>query len=435
MNNQERRRFLKLSGLAVTASALPFNIINAKPTTNKIINVDTIKVGLIGCGGRGSGAAAQALSADPNVVLHAMGDLFADQLQKSLTNLKEIHGDKANVSPEHQYVGFDAYKKVIASGVDVVILTTTPSFRPLHLEAAVDAGKHVFCEKPVAVDAAGIRKVLEASKKAKAKNLSIVSGFCWRFHEPKRATFGKIINGAIGKVSTVYNTYNTGATYRTWQPENPRLEAAEWQLRNWPFFNWLSGDHLVEQAVHSVDMMSWAFNDIAPVSAVATGGRQVRVDAKSGNIFDHFAITYEYPDGRKGFHISRQQPGCENSYSVEAWGTKGNALIDCSKNLHQVRSNGKLWTYNGKQNDMYQQEHDELFAAIRKGKTISQGDAVAHGSMLAILGRMAAYTGKKVTWEEAMNSQESLGPDPASYNFDLTIPVAEVAKPGVTSLK
>lgn len=434
MNNQERRRFLKLSGLAVTASALPFNIINAKPA-NKNINADTIKVGLIGCGGRGSGAAAQALSADPNVVLHAMGDLFADQLQKSLINLKEIHGDKANVSPEHQYVGFDAYKKVIASGVDVVILTTTPSFRPLHLEAAIEAGKHVFCEKPVAVDAAGIRKVLEASKKAKEKNLSIVSGFCWRFHEPKRATFGKIISGAIGNVSTVYNTYNTGATYRTWEPENPRLDSAEWQLRNWPFFNWLSGDHLVEQAVHSVDMMSWAFNDITPVSAVATGGRQVRVDAKSGNIFDHFAITYEYPDGRKGFHISRQQPGCENSYSVEAWGTKGNALIDCSKNLHQVRSNGKLWTYNGKQNDMYQQEHDELFAAIRKGKTISQGDAVAHGSMLAILGRMAAYTGKKVTWEEAMNSQESLGPDPASYSFDLTIPVTEVAKPGVTALK
>lgn len=431
---QKRRTLLKLSGMAVTAGALPFNIVHAQPL-NKKTNADTLKVGLIGCGGRGSGAASQALSADPNVVLHAMGDLFADQLQKSMANLTEIHGDKVAVSPEHQYVGFDAYKKVLASGVDVVILATTPAFRPLHIEAAVEAGKHIFCEKPVAVDAAGIRKVLEASKKAKAKNVSIVSGFCWRFHEPKRAAFGKINAGAIGKVSTVYNTYNTGATYRTWQPENPRLESAEWQLRNWPFFNWLSGDHLVEQAVHSVDMMSWAFNDINPVSAVATGGRQVRTDPKAGNIYDHFAITYEYPDGAKGFHISRQQPGCENSYSVEAWGTKGNALIDCSKNVHQINSSGKLWTYSGVQNDMYQTEHNELFAAIRKGKVISQGDAVAHGSMLAIFGRMAAYTGKKITWDEAIHSQEKLGPDVASYNFDLTIPVTAVAQPGVTAFK
>ncbi|MGN6434985.1 MAG: Gfo/Idh/MocA family protein [Agriterribacter sp.] len=432
--HQKRRTFLKLSGMAVTAGALPFNIVNAQPL-NKKVNADTLKVGLIGCGGRGSGAASQALSADPNVVLHAMGDLFADQLQKSMANLTEIHGDKVAVSPEHQYVGFDAYKKVLASGVDVVILATTPAFRPLHIEAAVEAGKHIFCEKPVAVDAAGIRKVLEASKKAKAKNVSIVSGFCWRFHEPKRATFGKINAGAIGKVSTVYNTYNTGATYRTWQPENPRLDSAEWQLRNWPFFNWLSGDHLVEQAVHSVDMMSWAFGDINPVSAVATGGRQVRTDPKAGNIYDHFAITFEYPDGAKGFHISRQQPGCENSYSVEAWGTKGNALIDCSKNVHTINSGGKLWTYKGVQNDMYQTEHNELFAAIRKGKVISQGDAVAHGSMLAILGRMAAYTGKKITWEEAIHSQEQLGPDVAAYNFDLTIPVTAVAQPGVTAFK
>ena len=188
MSNQKRRTFLKLSGMAVTAGALPFNIINATPAYKKM-NADTLKVGLIGCGGRGSGAASQALSADPNVVLHAMGDAFSDQLEKSLANLKEIHADKANVSPEHQYIGFDAYKKVLASGVDVVILATPPGFRPLHLEAAVEAGKHVFCEKPAAVDAPGIRRILAAAKKAKEKNVSIVSVFCWRFHEPKRDTF------------------------------------------------------------------------------------------------------------------------------------------------------------------------------------------------------------------------------------------------------
>ena len=434
MNYQKRRTFLKLSGMAVTAGALPFNILHAKPVF-KNINADTLKVGLIGCGGRGSGAANQALKADPNVVLHAVADLFQDKVQKSIENLKEIHGDKANVSPEHQYVGLDAYKKVLASGVDVVILATTPSFRPLHLEAAVEAGKHIFCEKPVAVDAPGIKKVIEASKKAKAKNLNIVSGFCWRFHEPKRASFGKILDGTIGDVTTVYNTYNTGATYRAYQSENPQLQNAEWQLRNWPYFNWLSGDHIVEQAIHSIDMMSWAFGNQMPVSAVGTGGRQVRVEEKYGNIFDHFSITYDFANGAKGFHLSRQQEGCERGYAVESWGTKGKAIVDCAANVHQITTGKKVWNYNGKQNDMYQQEHDELFAAIRKGNVISQGEAVANSTMIGILGRMAAYTGKKITWEEALNSTEVLGPPADSYAFDLTIPVTAVARPGITPFK
>lgn len=433
MYSNKRRTLLKLSGLAATAGVVPFNIVRASPRSE--VNADTIKVGLIGCGGRGSGAANQALNADPNVVLHAVGDLFEDKVKKSLENLEELHGNKVAVSSEHQYVGFDAYKKVIDSGVDVVLLCTAPAFRPLHLEAAVEAGKHVFCEKPVAVDAPGVRMVLESAKKAKAKNLNIISGFCWRFHEPKRAAFGRINNGAIGKVSTVYNTYNTGGTYRTWQSENPRPESVEWQMRNWPFFTWLSGDHIVEQAVHSIDMMSWAFGDKLPVAAMASGGRQVRVGPQNGNIYDHFAVTYDYPDGAKGFHVSRQQPGCVNSYAVEAWGAKGNALIDCSAGVHQINSKGKLWTYNGKQNDMYQQEHDELFAAIRQGKSINQGEEVANSSMIAILGRMAAYTGKKITWEEALNSTEALGPDVTSYDMAQTLAVAPVPMPGTTSSK
>lgn len=434
MSNHKRRTFLKLSGLAVTASALPFNIIQSAPA-NKKINTDTLKVGLIGCGGRGSGAASQALSADPNVVLHAMGDTFRDHLENSLKNLKELHPDKVNVSPEHQYVGFDAYKKVLESGVDVVVLAAPPGFRPLHLEAAVDAGKHIFCEKPAAVDAPGIRRVLEAAKKAREKNISIVSGFCWRFHEPKRATFKKVTDGAIGDISAVYNTYNTGATYRSWQPENPQLTSAEWQLRNWPFFNWLSGDHIVEQAVHSIDMMSWAFGDKLPLNAIGTGGRQVRTDEKYGHIFDHFAITYEYPGDARGYHFSRQQAGCFGGYAAEMWGTKGKAIADCSRNVHEIKTGRKVWTYNGPQNDMYQTEHDELFAAIRKGKTINQGEAVANSSMIAIMGRMAAYTGKKITWEEALQSTEQLGPPTEHYRFDLSIPVPDVAKPGITPFK
>ncbi len=434
MPTQKRRSFIKLSGMALAGTALPFQILHARPV-NKQLNADTLKVGLIGCGGRGSGAADQALNADPNVVLHAMGDLFADKLQESLTNLKELHPEKANVSPEHCYTGFDAYKKVLQSGVDVVILASPPSFRPLHIEAAVEAGKHMFCEKPVAVDAPGIRRVLEASRKAKTKNINLISGFCWRFHEPKRALFGKVMNGEIGEISAVYNTYNTGATYRQYQGENPRPESAEWQLRNWPFFNWLSGDHITEQAVHSLDMMSWALGNKLPVSATGTGGRQVRTDLRYGHIFDHFAVVYDFDNGAKGYHFCRQQEGCENSYLVESWGSRGRAVADCLRNLHQITTGKKTWTYDGVQNNMYQTEHDELFAAIRKGKAINQGAELANSSMLAIMGRMAAYTGKKITWEEALHSNEQLGPDPAAYSLNLNIPVTEVAKPGLTPFK
>ncbi len=434
MTSQKRRTFIKLSGLALTAGAIPFNITHAESGYRKR-NADTLKVGLIGCGGRGSGAASQALSADPNVVLHAMADLFSDQLEKSLKNLKEIHGEKANVSPEHQYVGFDAYKKLLASGVDVIVHATPPAFRPLHIEAAVEAGKHIFCEKPAAVDAPGIRRIMAAAKKAKEKNLNFVQGFCWRFHEPKRALFGKIIDGAIGPLSSVYTTYNTGATYRSWHPENPQLHSAEWQVRNWPFFNWLSGDHLVEQAVHSVDFISWAFNDIAPLNAIATGGRQVRTELQYGNIFDHFAITYEYPGDARAYHFTRQQAGCYGGYAAEMWGNKGKGIADCSRNFHEVKSGKKVWTYNGPQNDMYQTEHNELFAAIRKGNVISQGELLAHSSMLAIMGRMAAYTGKKISWEEAMQSTEELGPPVENYTLDMIIPPTPVAKPGITPFK
>ena len=245
----------------------------------------------------------------------------------------------------------------------------------------------------MAVDTPGIKRFLEAAKKAKAKNVSILSGFCWRFHEPKRAHIWKINDGAIGKVLTVYNTYNTGATYRSYHSENPQPDNVEWQLRNWPFFNWLSGDHIVEQAVHSVDMMRWAFNDQLPLSAVGTGGRQVRTGEKNGNIYDHFAITYEYPDGAKGFHFCRQQAGCENSYAVESLGTKGRAMVNCSSNVHTITTGSKIWTYNGK-NDMYQTEHDELFAAIRKGKPLPREDeALNHDCCTRQNG---GYTGKKL---------------------------------------
>jgi myo-inositol 2-dehydrogenase/D-chiro-inositol 1-dehydrogenase len=421
-----RRDVLKLAGLALAGGSFPSIIVPSKSFGG--VNSETLKVGLIGCGGRGSGAAKQALSADSNVVLHAMGDIFGDKLEASLTGLKKVHGDKVKVDDGHKFLGFDAFQKVIDSGVDVVLLATPPHFRPQHLEAAVKAGKHVFCEKPVAVDGPGVRKVLEVAKEAKKKNLSLVSGFCWRYDEPKRASFGKILDGSIGDVHTVYNTYYTGLLW-----SHPRKEGwtdIEFQLRNWMYYTWLAGDHIVEQAVHSIDMMSWAFGDKLPVSAIGTGGRQVRTDPLFGHIYDHFAITYEYPDGKKGFHFSRQQANTDTSYLVESLGSKGRAMVDCSKRVHEI-TGANNWKYSGPTSDMYQNEHNELFASIRNGKPMNDGEWMSNSTLLAIMGRMAAYTGKRITWEQALNSQERLGPD--TYTWNTAVPVAEVAKPGFTA--
>nr|WP_229238643.1 Gfo/Idh/MocA family oxidoreductase [Dyadobacter sp. Leaf189] len=423
-----RRDVLKMAGMAFAGGALPaVTILNPNRAFGGV-NSETLKIGLIGCGGRGSGAANQALKADPNVVLHAVGDIFKDKMDASLANLTKIHGPKVKVEEGNKFIGFDAYKKVLESGVDVVLLATPPHFRPEHLTAAINAGKHVFCEKPVAVDAPGVRKVLDAAKLAKQKNLSLMSGFCWRYHEPKRASFSRILDGAVGDITAIYNTYDTGTLWSF--PRVAGWSDAEYVLRNWTYYTWLAGDHIVEQAVHSIDMMSWAMGGKLPVSAVGTGGRQVRTDSLFGNIFDHFSVVYDYDNGVKGFHHSRQQANCENSYLVQTLGTKGSAMVNCARNVHEI-TGAKPWKYEGVQNDMYQTEHNELFASIRSGKLINDGEFMAHSTLIAIMGRMAAYTGKRITWEDAMNSSEKLGPD--AYSFDMKPPVVEVAKPGITA--
>lgn len=429
MKNQNRREFLKVTGMAVAGSMLPLTA-RASRDTFSGMNSDTLKVGLIGCGGRGTGAANQALNADPNVVLHAAGDIFPDKMDASLANLQRVHGDKATVSEDLRFLGFDAYQNVIDSGVDVVILATPPGFRPQHLEAAVDKGIHIFCEKPVAVDAPGIKRVLRSVQKSKEKNISLVSGFCWRYHEPKRATFNRVLDGSIGDIHTIYNTYYTGELWS--HPREPHWSESEYQLRNWLYYNWLSGDHIVEQAVHSIDMMAWAMNDRLPVSVVGTGGRQVRTDDQFGHIYDHFAITYEYENGAKGFHFSRQQDNCENSYKVEMSGSKGRAIADVTRDIHRIEAR-REWNYEGEANNMYQTEHDELFASIRNGDPINDGYFMAKSTMLAIMGRMAAYTGKRITWDEALNSAEKLTPEP--YSMDYYLHVSDVPKPGRTAFK
>ncbi len=420
-----RRAFLKNSSIALIGSTLAYHSgVSASDGTKKT----TLKVGLIGCGGRGTGAAVQALRADPDVVLTAMGDVFEDRLNESYQEVIKVAINQVKVNNQNKFVGFDAYLKVIESGVDVVLLATPPAFRPDHLVAAINAGKHVFCEKPVAVDAPGVRKVLLAAKKAREKNLSLVSGFCFRYDSSNRAIFGKILNGDLGDIRTVSTFRNGGELW--YKPRQPEWSDMTYQMRNWYYYNWLSGDFIVEMAVHSLDLMSWAMGDKMPVKATGTGGRQVRVDDKYGNIYDHFAVEFEYANGAKGFHFTRQQTGTSSRNSVEVMGTDGNAIINIGR-LYEITGKN-AWKYTGPTNNMYQTEHDELFASIRNRKPMNDGEWMANSTMLGIWARMAGYTGQTITWEQAINSNEILGPKTEDYTWDLKWKVPPIAKPGIT---
>jgi myo-inositol 2-dehydrogenase/D-chiro-inositol 1-dehydrogenase len=420
-----RRRFLKAGSFAAVAGAVaPAIILSPKSMAQ---NSETLKVGLIGCGGRGSGAAGQALEADKNVTLTAMGDVFEDRLRTSLTTLKTKYPEKCQVTPEKTFIGLDAYKKVLDSGVDVVILATPPGFRPLHLKAAVEAGKHIFCEKPMATDAPGVRSVMESVRIAKEKKLALVAGFCWRYNYGERALFKRVHGGDIGELRSLETVYNTGPIWV--HPRVPGQSDMEYQLRNWYYFTWLSGDHIAEQAVHSIDKMAWAMHDEPPVSAVAIGGRQVRTEEKYGHIYDHFGVIYTYGNGVRGYHMCRQMAGCANYVSDYFSGSKGYASIKTFGPLEITGENP--WKFSGERPDMYQVEHNELFASIRKGEPINDGDRMAKSTMLAIMGRMAAYTGQVIKWEDALNSQESLAPARLD-DWQAQIPVPPVAMPGQT---
>ena len=427
-STSSRREFLQTS-TAATAAGLAFpSIVSAAP------NSDKLRIGFIGCGGRGTGAAAQALKADSNVELWAMGDAFPEPIERSLNSVKNAVKDdkKFNVTADRKFVGIDAYEKVIKSGVDLVILTSPPGFRPGHLRAAVEAGKHVFTEKPMATDAPGVRSVIESVKIAKQKNLAVVAGFCWRYDYAKRAVFGKMLDGTIGDVRAVYGTYLTGPV-KPMPPASARpagMSDLEWMTRNWYNFTWLSGDGLVEQAIHTVDWMMWAMKDKPPVSCTATGGRQIK--AEGGNIFDHISVAYEWPGGVRGFIAQRQITGCYGENSFYAMGTKGNAYIHRGAFTTDLAGE-RTWKYEGPTPDMYQVEHDELFASIRAGKPLNDGDRMVTSTMAGIMGRMAGYTGQQVTWEQALNSKEELAPQNLR-DWNGTVVVPPLALPGRTKL-
>lgn len=422
-----RREFIKSTGAVVIGSTIGLNLMFPQTGFSQI--KDVLKVGLIGCGGRGTGAASQALKADPNVILSAMADIFPDRLESSYDILLKAHPDKVKVNPENRFVGFDAYQRLIDSGVDVVLLTTPPAFRPEQLTAAVNAGKHIFCEKPVAVDAPGVRKVLAAAQKAKGRGLSLVSGFTFRYDLPKRELFGRVQNGEIGEVRMVNSTRNGGGLW--YFPRKPEWTEMEYQMRNWYYYDWLSGDFIVEMVVHNLDMMTWGIGSQMPVKAFGTGGRQSRVEEKWGNIYDHFATEYEFANGVKGYNFCRQQDGCSSKNSVEIIGSEGTAFYQ--GNTHKI-SGKNNWEYQGEKKDMYQIQHNELFASIRAGKPMNDGEMMANSTMLGIMSRMAAYSGQTISWEQAMNSNQVLGPDFHQYDWDLKWPVPPPAIPGVTKV-
>jgi len=420
-----RRDFLKNSTAAIGAGVLAnFTLVPGAFAGGD----ETIRVGLVGCGGRGTGAATQALSTSGSVKLVAMGDAFQDRLDSSLQNLKKAMADRPErvaVTPERQFVGFDAVDKVLAADIDLVILATPPHFRPAHFKAAIAAGKHVFFEKPVAVDAPGVRTVLSVSEEAKAKNLAVVCGLQRHHQNGYLETIKRVHDGAIGDIVAARAYWNMGSLWH--KPRQPEWSDMEWQLRNWLYFTWLSGDHICEQHVHNLDVVNWA-KGAHPVRCFGMGGRQVRVEPEFGHIYDHHAVHYEYEDGSWMFSQCRQIPNCANQVSEHLIGTKG--AVDMDTNRWSIKGENK-WRYDGPKNNPYQTEHDDLFASIRSGKPLNEGRFVAESTLTAIMGRMATYSGKVITWDEALNSNMVLGPEKYEWS---SLPVPPVPTPGVTEV-
>lgn len=420
-----RRRFLATTGAAAALAAFP-NILRAQTPSNNA----PLKIGLIGCGGRGTGAASQALAADPNVKLWAIGDVFASQIAPALNSLAGLSG-KIEVPAERQFGGLDAYQKVIESGVDVVILASPPGFRPIHLRAAVEAGKHVFAEKPMAVDVAGVKSVLESAKIAKEKGLALQHGYCWRFSPDTRQGYGKVLSGELGRVISVYGTYlasppkpSTGIDQR-----DPSWGDVEWQIRNWMGHEWLSGGPLVEQAIHTVDKIAWAMGDVAPIAARGSGGRAQRDD--DGNTWDHYDVTFEYPGGVFCHLGQRQFKGAFSEVVDRIFCEKG--TLEAPSRVLTKDASGKVnWAFRGPTENMYQVEHNEWFAAIRAGKELNAGEYMANSTMLGLLAREAAHTGQRVTWQQMWEANQDLAPD--HLKLGDRFPVAPVPVPGVYQL-
>jgi predicted dehydrogenase len=407
MNGLNRRNFVKAAAAVGAASSINSFAIS-KPTAN-----DTeLKVALVGCGGRGSGAAAQALQVRKGVKLIAMADAFADKVEGSLANLQKTMGDQIDVPEDRRFSGFDAFKKAIDTDCDIVILTTPPHFRPMHLKYAIEKGKHVFMEKPVAVDGPGIRSVLESAAAAKEKNLMLAVGLQRRHQFDYNASIAECKNGAIGDFMYAEVWWNSSGVWT--RPRQPEQTEMEYQMRNWYYFNWLCGDHIVEQHIHNIDVINWLKGSF-PVKAVGMGGRQVRNGIDHGEIYDHFAVTYEYADGTKMFSQARHIPNCKNTVNEIAYGTKGT----CDFGRHSITGESQ-WRFKGKKVSGHAHEWVDLINSYDKGEFYNEGEYGAMSTLTAILGRMVTYYGKEITMDQALNSTLSLSP--SGYTWDANPP-------------
>ncbi|MCX6836866.1 MAG: Gfo/Idh/MocA family oxidoreductase [Verrucomicrobia bacterium] len=420
-----RREFIRTGSAAAAAMTLAFPHILRGATDSR-----KLKIGLVGCGGRGTGALAQALGADSNSTVSALADLFSTQIDITLQALstKPEFTDRAKVPESRRFVGLDAFTKMMASDVDVVLLTTPPGFRPLHLAAAIAAGKHVFCEKPMATDAPGVRSVLESARTAKEKNLSIVAGFNVRYDTTHQEFMKGIHDGKMGDVMSLQDN-RLGTPVKPMSPPEARpkeMGDVEWQLRNWYNFTWLSGDGLVEQAVHHVDRIMWVMQDVPPQDCIANGGRNS--PNYEGNIYDHIDALWQWEGGMQASLMQRQVLGCDPNSVMMVHGTKGRAAIDLSRGI--VPLDGKRTRSTYSLGPSYNNEHIHLFNAIRAGEAVNDGVRMAHSTLAAIMARMAAYTGKRITWDMAMNSKEKLVPD--NLTWDMKLPITPMAIPGQT---
>jgi predicted dehydrogenase len=420
----DRRQFLK-SGTLVAGAALAGvgGRAFAAPRSLAVHNSvdETIRVGLIGCGMRGTAAAINACRADSGVKIVALADAFADRLAQCRDALAQEPSARLEVAPEQCFVGLDCHAQLLSSDVDVVLLCSPPHFRPREVVAAVAAGKHVFCEKPVAVDPPGVRAVREACAEASKHNLNIVSGLCWRYDPPVREVIARVLDGAIGDILSIQENYLTGTLWH--RGRQPEWSQMEYQLRNWLYFTWLSGDHIVEQHIHSLDKALWLNGDQPPASCYGMGGRQVRTQEEFGNIYDHFACCFEWPSGVRAHSYTRQMAGCYSETEDYVVGTRGRAQIL----KKEIQGADGQWRYRGPEPNMYDVEHEHLFAAIRSGTPINNGSYMCDSTLMAIMGRQACYTGQRITWDEIASSNERLGP--THYEWG-DVGVAAVAQPG-----
>lgn len=415
-----RRQFIKTGSIAL--GSVPFISL-----ADDFVKNQTIKVGLVGCGGRGTGAVIQALSADPDVKVTALADVYQDKIDLTLSALNKRDASRVDVPVDRQYIGFDSYKKLIDSGVDLVLLCSPPNFRPDHMEYAVLANKHIFCEKPVAVDIPGLKRVMDSVRISKERNLTLVSGFCFRYLTPNRAIMNLVKDGAIGDIRSI-TTFRYGGEL-TIQPRQADWSDFDYELRNWYYYQRYAGDLIIEQSIHSIDFMNWLMNNKLPNVVSATGGRQSKPWNTKGNTFDHFAVEFDYGNGVKGMHFARQQNGTDFRNSVEALGTNG--FLDINLMRDYKIHGSSPYTYEGPVNNMYQTQHDELIQSIRNNVVLNDGDHMVNSTLLAIWAKISAYTGKRISKEEILNSVEILGPNSDAYSKDMAIDSNEIARPGL----